>query len=208
MKYGPRRGVEPAWGPFSGDSPVGIAAITGGGDHLLIERMEAVDDFDRDVVGLAGETDAGNAFNRRWSTCATDTFLLATWDATSGTLRLKSIRCTSVALRNELRWLIFKGWIAHGFEKPSRSTNHRCFVEAGPGWFDKTSCFTLTASGADILGRWSSVAPALPAAVEPAVPGADRSQVGPAAARAAARPISDQAVQSAGQHSKHGAGHL
>ena len=72
---------------------------------------------------------------------------------------------------NELRWLIFKGWIVHAYENTSRSSVQRSFVEAGPGWFDKTSCFALTPGrcrGAKALGfRGRSCCPWRPKSLAP-----------------------------------------
>jgi hypothetical protein len=70
---------------------------------------------------------------------------------------------------NELRWLIFKGWVVHAHEVTSRSSDRRCFTAGGPGRFDSTSCFTLTAAGARLLERLLPGSPEpSPAISEPA----------------------------------------
>jgi hypothetical protein len=62
---------------------------------------------------------------------------------------------------NELRWLIFKGWVVHAHEVAARSSERRSFTAGGPGRFDRTSCFALTPAGARLLERL------LPGPIEP-----------------------------------------
>ncbi len=54
---------------------------------------------------------------------------------------------------NDLRWLIFKGWVAHAHEQTLLSTDRRCFIAGGPSRFDNSSCFVLTSAGAEALER-------------------------------------------------------
>jgi hypothetical protein len=173
--------VESASDPFSGDSPVTIAVMANAGHQLSTARIEAADDFECDPIAGAGESERWHRLHSALIDLR-DGFNFArelgrdVWDfaVEIETLQERGLRA------NELRWLIFKGWLAHGFEKSSRSSHHRSFVEAGPSWFDKTSCFTLTPRGAEILGRWPGglliPAPVEPAAQELIVPKWDRQR--------------------------------
>jgi hypothetical protein len=59
---------------------------------------------------------------------------------------------------NDLRWLIFKGWVIHGHELTERSSEQRRFTVGGPSRFDRTSCFILSQAGADLLKRrWMNI---------------------------------------------------
>ena len=55
---------------------------------------------------------------------------------------------------NELRWLIFKGWVVHAHEVTENSSERRRFTAGGPGRFDASSCFVLTPAGARLLERF------------------------------------------------------
>ena len=57
---------------------------------------------------------------------------------------------------NDLRWLVFKGWICHGHETTTRTAGERCFSSGGPHRLDATSCFVLSQSGADLFAEQST----------------------------------------------------
>ena len=76
---------------------------------------------------------------------------------------------------NDLRWLIFKGWVAHAHENKLASSHQRCFTLGGPGRFDESSCFVLTAQGADAIAgrgglRFNTLLTSGQVLAEPAVP--------------------------------------
>jgi hypothetical protein len=82
---------------------------------------------------------------------------------------------------NDLRWLVFKGWICHGHETTTRSSSGRCFRLGGPHRFDQASCFVLSHIGANLLAdQPATTADLYPqtsaAALDPLVPRWDRQR--------------------------------
>ena len=74
------------------------------------------------------------------------------WDFAVEIEELQRIGCTN----SEFRWLVCRGFAAHGLEIPSKDRMHRAFEQHGGLAFGERTCFTLTEAGVPIARSLAS----------------------------------------------------